>query len=133
MTERMKRQLFSLIEKYAEPNSPLSLSTSIQKDLELTGDEAFLLIQQISKEFQLDLSMIGRRYFEDELSASVGFSLNILAPAIWAMMYVTDKGKKTELFVGDFLRAIQVGRWEEPNRAPKFPWQKTPDHEKTFE
>jgi len=123
-----EERLLSIISKHTSPTFPLTLSTSLQRDLGLTGDDAYQLIQKIAHEFKVDLSEIDSRYFDDEFVSSIGFSLFLFAPLIWVGMFLSGKGKKTELFIGDLLQAIQAGGWRHPDRPATYPWQRLRKH-----
>ncbi len=60
----------------------------------------------------------------DEFWIGVGLALYIFTPIIWPVMYFTGKGKKIDLLVGDLLKAVESGRWQIPNRPPKYPWER---------
>ncbi|CAN5503362.1 hypothetical protein BH11CYA1_BH11CYA1_50400 [soil metagenome] len=80
----------------------------------------------------MDLSEIDDRYFDDEFKVSIDFALMPLAPLVWLGMYITGKGKKTDLLVGDLLTAAIAGYWRHPDREPKFPWQRLRKHANKF-
>ena len=74
-------------------------------DLKITGDDAYELLDEIEKKYDVDWSgFVTKEYFPDE------------GKAIWwwlkDLLGIKDKAHK-EMTVGDLVRAAKAGRWQE--------------------
>lgn len=124
-TSDVQDRVIALVRKHAPfPDRPINSETVIQIDLGIEGDDGYELIADFGAEFNCDLSAFDDRYFWDELSISWGMALLPLTPIAWAVMKVTGKGRKVDLTVRDLLNAALSGRWQNPDRSAKFPWER---------
>jgi acyl carrier protein len=104
----------------------IALNTTIQAGLGIEGVDAEELLGNIAEKFGTDFSSMDfDEYFCDEFSLSWGLLLLPLTPIAWGLMALTETGKKTDITVQDLVDAVQRGNWQHPNRAAKFPWQRS--------
>ena len=106
---------------YAEK---LDRNTVIQTDLGMDGDDGYQLIEEIRKEFGVDFSSFDQRYFIDEGLISFEVVLYPVRFILWPIMRFMKLGGKVDLTIGDLVDAINAGRWTNPDRKPRYPWER---------
>lgn len=107
----MKDELFEQIKHFVVEfscirNVDLDRSTSLEKEIGLTGDDAIEFILAFGKEFNVDVShFMAEEYFEPEGDK--------ILPAIIRFFTGKKKVKNKELFLGDLERAVNAGKLDE--------------------
>lgn len=97
--------------KIGNYSKPISLNTRLEKDLGITGDDADEFMLDFFTKYKIDYST-----FEIEsFFSSEGFDIFNIGGLIRKL-----SGKKTikkniyDITVGDLIRAIEVGKWIDP-------------------
>lgn len=102
--EDLPERLTSRLRKFVG-NANISGQTRIYHDLGIGGDDAWELLDDVREEFGVDFSNFNfSKYFPDESEA---------LPEKIARAFKLGP-KRPPLTVDHLLKAIEVGRWEEP-------------------
>lgn len=99
----IQNQVINFLEKrYAVEISRINaLNIQLEKNLNIYGDDAVLLIMEFQKEFEVDISNFKLQdYFSGE-----GFSLS-------EFFFPNKKQKKKELTIGHLIESIKSGKLE---------------------
>lgn len=101
--ERIKSLVVKQMGRYRKP---LTRETCLEKDLGMTGDDAFEFIRDFSKQFDVDISKFEmRKYFMPEADS--------VLPMIIRLFTDKKNPKEAELKLGDLEKAAIAGRLDD--------------------
>lgn len=106
----MNIEIYNEVKKYffGLNNNTVDENTSINNDLELTGDDAYFSMLHFSKKFEINLSEIDfNRYFLPELLPFKYFYYSIFKSS-------KLKGKKPPITLKHLTEVIERGKWFDP-------------------
>src|SRR5262249_17093645 len=105
MTGRTKKDIvLEIIRDIGGSKSPIDESTRIYQDLQISGDDAFEVIERIHKECGTSFRQLDfHEYFPNETDA-IFYHIMQLFGWTW---------KKKTMTVGELLRAVEAGNWVE--------------------